>query len=127
VRKVEPVEIAPDAWCDWCGDPLPEKEERRADMRFCGRACKAAMRNDMLREARETLRPERACDHCGTTFKARGPAHRFCCESCAQKAKYRRRTGRAEDAGGACVQCGAAVPLGYRYCGPICRALALRG
>ena len=123
----EPIQIEPDAWCEWCGDPLPEPEERRRDKRFCCRDCKAAARNDDLRQARLALRPERACGHCKTTFKAKGPANRFCSVSCQQKARYRRKTGRAETAGKSCAQCGAEIPLKQTYCGPVCRALAIRG
>jgi predicted nucleic acid-binding Zn ribbon protein len=121
-----PVTIEPDAWCEWCGEALPEKEERHPRMRFCGRACQQAARVDDLKQARLALRPERACGHCGTVFRAKGPAHRFCSDSCGQRAKYRRRTERSEDAGAACVQCGVAVPLGFRYCSATCRALYLR-
>lgn len=124
--KADPVQIEPDAWCEWCGDPLPEKEERRPDKRFCSRKCGGAFRADLLRQARLDLRPERACDHCGTTFKAKGPANRFCSMSCQGKARYRRETGRAEDAGKSCARCGTAIPLLQTYCGPICRALMMR-
>lgn len=127
----DPIEIEPDAWCEWCGDPLPETEDRHHSRRYCSVKCRSAAAYDPIRQARAAMRPERACGHCGTTFKAKGPAHRYCGISCQFKARYRRETGRPEGPfpAKACIQCGAeftpANP-GHKYCTPACKVLALR-
>ncbi len=122
----DPIVIEPDAWCEWCGNPLPEREDRMWNQRFCSPACGTANRLDLMRVARLELREDRTCRHCGTAFKAKGPANWFCSVSCQCKARYRRKTGRAETAGAACKHCGTEIPLGGHYCGATCNVLALR-
>lgn len=123
----DPIIIEPDAWCEWCGNPLPEREERKWNQRFCCAACGEANRLDLMRVARLDLREDRNCRHCETAFKAKGPAHWFCSISCQGKARYRRKTGRAETAGTNCEYCGTGIALGQHYCSATCKVLAFRG
>lgn len=77
-RELDPVEVEPDAWCAWCGDPLPEPEERHHGRRYCCQRCRWAMDNDKVRQAKLAARPMRACLSCGTEFRA-WPSHKRCC------------------------------------------------
>lgn len=77
-RNPDPVEIEPDAWCGWCGDPLPEPEERHHGRRYCSPRCKQSMHNDRTREAKKAARPMRACLWCGAAFPA-WPLQKFTC------------------------------------------------
>lgn len=122
----DPLIIEPDAWCEWCGEALPEREERRWNQRFCCRKCGEENKAQLMKEARLALREDRTCRHCGTGFKAKGPANWYCSVSCQVKARYRRKTGRAEDAKASCKKCGTEIPLGSHYCGPTCYVLVLR-
>lgn len=124
----EPIQIEPDAWCDWCGDPLPEIEERHPLRRFCSRECKDEHRNDLAKERRAAARAGLTCAHCGGTFTGNSTQQVFCGESCQQKARYRRKTGRPvarQDRD--CPGCGTSFTprnLGHKYCTTPCRVKA---
>ena len=76
------VEVEPDAWCDWCGDPLPEPEERTYHQRFCCEACQKAYHNDLARERRWAERERRSCKQCGAVFVALPRTRLFCSRAC---------------------------------------------
>lgn len=92
----EPIHIEPDAWCKWCGDPLPEFEERHWKREFCKRGCKDAYRNDQGRERRAAARAGKTCAHCGGTFDGNRPDHVYCSQKCYGRARYRRELSRKE-------------------------------
>ena len=87
MRDPEPIQIEPDAWCAWCGDPLPEKEERHWRRRFCCQSCKAAHKYDRAKEARRAALPVKSCEWCGTTFKAKRAFQIYCKTQCRWDAK----------------------------------------
>jgi predicted nucleic acid-binding Zn ribbon protein len=93
-RGPEPVEIEPDAWFAWCGDPLPEPEERHHGRRYCSEPCKWAMEYDRLRETRQAARPMRACLWCRSSFRA-WPSYKFTCTpKCSERYHNRRKRER---------------------------------
>lgn len=82
--RAEAVEVEPDAWCDWCGDALPEPEERTSRQRFCDRKCMQAYHNDVRRERRQA-RPSRECRQCGAPFVATRSDRMVCSPKCGEK------------------------------------------
>lgn len=80
--RSDPIEIEPDAWCEWCGDPLPEPEERHARRRFCGRKCKDDYRNDLRAEAARALLIPKPCKWCSTVFKPTRAFQVYCRKQC---------------------------------------------
>ena len=125
---VDPIEIEPDAWCDWCGDPLPEPEERHPRRKYCSRQCKDESRNAAAREAWAAALVEKDCPHCGTRFKQTRTCKVYCTPKCAANARYRRRTGRPEAiTDRACLHCGGTFTpanLAQTYCNVRCMKLA---
>ena len=87
MRRLDPIEIEPDAWCGWCGDPLPEPEERIHNKAFCSVACRKEHTADLRKNPVRRLN----CPHCGTAFKTTDPRKRFCTHRCA-RLDYKRRT-----------------------------------
>ncbi len=121
----KPLEIAPDAWCAFCGDPLPEKENRDPRQMYCSKWC-----CDQAHKARTyTEAPMRrgACAECGAGFWTYWSYHRFCSARCYQRG-YRRRWQRpsrkvAHDPR-TCPECEQAfIPRREDaiYCGMTCR------
>ena len=76
--RLDPIQIEPDAWCAWCGNALPEPEERHHALRFCCLQCKIEYHRDLLSERRYNERETRICPWCGTEFKA-WPRHKHTC------------------------------------------------
>ena len=74
----QPIFIEPDAWCAWCGESLPEPEERHHGRVYCSKRCKWAFAADRKREATIAARPMRNCVWCGTAFRA-FPSHKLTC------------------------------------------------
>ena len=95
MRKPEPVEIEPDAWCAWCGDPLPEPEERHHRRRFCCVQCREADKYDRYqRQPRKARLVPKPCAWCGTEFKPTRPYQKYCQLQCtwdAGNARARKR------------------------------------
>jgi predicted nucleic acid-binding Zn ribbon protein len=125
VRKVEPVEIEPDAWCEWCGDSLPEPEERPARQKYCSRHCKEEARKDRARQEWAATLADLDCPHCGTRFRQNRACQVYCTPKCAANARYRQRTGRpVAIAARACIECGTSFTprnLAQAYCGIRCK------
>lgn len=125
MQKPEPLEIEPDAWCAFCGDPLPEKEERDPRQIYCGKWC-----SDQAHKARTyTEAPKRRgeCAECGAEFWTYWSYHRFCSQRCNQR-DYRRRVPRPSRAvirdPKTCIECGQQfIPKRKDaiYCGWRCR------
>ena len=87
-RRPDPVEIEPDAWCAWCGDPLPEPEERDPRQIYCSRQCNSAMAYDLRKPP--PAEPRRVtCAWCGTEFDTHRPGARFCSKTCHRKHLWR--------------------------------------
>lgn len=128
MRETKPLEIEPDAWCAWCGDPLPEPEERHTRRIFCSRRCKDDAKNDQRREEWAALLETRPCQHCGTAFKQNRLNQIFCGQGCGAKAAYRRKTGRPEAREDRCCPyCGNTFTprnLNQTYCSNPCRVRA---
>lgn len=124
----EPIHIEPDAWCEWCGDPLPEIEERHPRRRFCSRRCKDDNHNAMKREEWAATLADLDCPHCGTRFRQRRACQVYCNPKCAANARYRQRTGRPvaiQDR--ACPGCGTRFTprnLAHKFCTTPCRVKA---
>jgi hypothetical protein len=123
--RPDPIEIEPDAWCEWCGDSLPEKEERHPRQRFCSLRCRADAGNAAKREEWAATLADLDCPHCGTRFKQGRACQVYCTPRCAANARYRQRTGRpvaieARD----CPHCGKGFTprtLAQTYCSYPCR------
>ena len=122
--KIEVV----DAWCRWCGDPLPEKEDRHARRVYCSRRCKDDDRNAQRREAWLAALETRPCLHCRETFRQNRANQVYCSMRCGQNAAYRRRTGRPiAKTTKTCRHCGETFDpntLAQVYCGDPCRIRA---
>jgi hypothetical protein len=120
-----PLEIDPDAWCAFCGDPLPEVEERDPRQKYCCKWC-----CDQAYEARTyTEAPLRqgACAECGAEFWTYWAAHRFCSQKCYQR-DYRRHFPQpycpVSYDPRPCIECGQAFTPKRKdtiYCGKSCR------
>ena len=125
MRNLDPIAIEPDAWCAWCGDPLPEPEERHHGRRYCCKRCKWAYENDVRSQARKAARPIRACLWCGTEFIA-WPSHKFCCTpKCSERYHNRASKERfaARQAERPCPVCGTLFKpkrAGQAVCGTGC-------
>lgn len=123
MRDVSPLEVEPDAWCPWCGDPLPEPEERHARKRFCNRQCQDAFFNDLTAERRRAARAGRSCAHCGGTIADSRPASAIYCGSeCATRRLVASR--QKPKPPRSCAWCGAELSpfdvAGKRFCGRAC-------
>lgn len=124
----EPIYIEPDAWCEWCGDPLPEIEERHPAQRFCSRRCKDDNSNARKREEWAALLADLDCPHCGTRFKQNRADQIYCTAKCGANAAYRRKTGRPvarQDRD--CPGCGTGFTprnLAHKFCTTPCRVKA---
>lgn len=109
-RRVDPVIIEPDAWCEWCG--VPEPEERHPRRRFCSRKCKAEAWYD--EKQRQPLTERRAglkCKVCDAPLKAAKPFKAYCSRKCERIAvKARKATSRA------CDGCGTTIHEATRFC-----------
>lgn len=91
MRKPEPIEIEPDAWCAWCGDPLPEPEERHHHLRYCSAVCRRRMAYDLIRERRMAARKPQPCRWCGTLFMPRTEKVHTCSRKCKEAMQNWRR------------------------------------
>lgn len=108
--KPKPLEIEPDAWCAFCGDPLPEPEERHPLQRYCGRWCSRA--RWYLDHGPDPV-PERRveCAFCGAEFWTHRTTARFCSKVCHRKHRWqttpdtRDRTKPPPDPR-PCIECG---------------------
>lgn len=126
VRRPDGIEIEPDAWCAFCGTPLPEAAERDPRQKYRGRWC-----------AREANRPEVppvpkrrvACAECGEAFETHHPEARFCSPRCWRKDYHRRtkatRPSRAEPPPEpkTCEECGQTfqpIRRSRRFCSARC-------
>jgi|AntRauTorckE5430_2_1112549.scaffolds.fasta_scaffold45061_1 predicted nucleic acid-binding Zn ribbon protein len=87
IKQPDPIEIEPDAWCGWCGDPLPEPEERVHNKRYCSVRCKQWHASDKKRSPRIWL----SCPICGTRFYRENRKRQCCSHKCASLAWHRRK------------------------------------
>jgi predicted nucleic acid-binding Zn ribbon protein len=102
------VEVAADAWCAWCGEALPEPEERTWHQRFCCKACKDAHHNDLQKERRWAERERRSCRQCGAEFVAMPRNRLFCSARCSNAwHNGKKRMGRAAPGVAPCDPAGA--------------------
>lgn len=76
------VEVAADAWCAWCGEALPEPEDRTWHQRFCCKACQIAHYRDVQKERRRAAAERRSCKQCGAEFVALPRTRLFCSRAC---------------------------------------------
>lgn len=125
-RRLDPIEIAPDAWCAFCGTPLPEEAERHPKRIYCSRWCaREAKRPDLPPVPKRRL----ACAECGAEFETHRPAARFCSSGCWRKDYYRRTKATRPSRAGpppepkACEECGETfqpVRRSKRFCSMRC-------
>jgi len=87
LRRLDPIEIEPDAWCGWCGDPLPEPAERVHNKTYCSVECRDAAKADR----RKCERVHILCPECGTRFLRTSRVRVFCCHRCANRHHKRRK------------------------------------
>lgn len=94
----EPIYIEPDAWCEWCGDPLPEPEERYPHQKFCCYQCQWANSYDrLIRQPRKARIVPKACAFCGQSFMPVRVSQTYCRDKCRAEAyNARRRERRAK-------------------------------
>lgn len=128
MRETKPLEIEPDKWCVWCGDSLPEKEERPHNKIYCSRRCKDDAANDKARQEWAALLETKPCLHCHTPFKQTRRNQIFCGPNCSANAAYRRKTGRpVAIADKTCPYCQKMFTPGnlqQKYCSKPCSKLA---
>lgn len=96
-----PLTIEPDAWCAWCGDPLPEREERLPWMKYCSAKCGNQYRYD-LNDRPKHKHPPRPCAYCGTVFTPKFDRGTYCSRPCQWTARNRAvaKTRQGKDAPG---------------------------
>ena len=75
----DPIIIEPDAWCAWCGDPLPEIEERKPWMKYCSAKCCTDYGNDLRKRPKPKPRP---CGWCGTVYTPKLDRGTYCTKAC---------------------------------------------
>jgi len=102
-----PLEIEPDAWCAFCGTPLPEKEDRDPRQKYCSKWC--CNQAHKLRTYNPPPMRRGECAECGAEFWTYWSYHRFCSQRCYQR-DYRRRFPRPSRAvvqeSRPCAECG---------------------
>jgi hypothetical protein len=75
-----------------CGKPIPEA--KRADARYCCKACLdkcAAAKYRAAQSAAKPVKPPPLCDWCREPFERRVHNQKFCCEECAHERENARK------------------------------------
>lgn len=128
-RRAEPIEIEPDAWCDWCGNPLPEPEERHWRTKYCSRQCKDARDYDAVKNRKGIgQRVWRNCEWCGSRFVSSQP-HAKCCSLKCTTSKGTAKKKKPPLPARACEFCGTVIQAprhDTKYCSKSCNAKAYR-